>query len=322
MSANSLRFAGMLRALMFERSFGTAFDRALRASRPGPHAVRRQQLTWVTCALFALCVFATFGCRGTGKESAERAKEHVALLARAAQTDVEEVRQGLPKGAAYVREYLAGGKYEDPAESREVLDKARNKVQDLRVAKSTFFALTDPLGTVLRSDQEHDALAGKKLFEAFPGLKAALTGEYVETRGALEEAAGVRGRKDGQWVAAVGVKDGADAKGLYVTGWSWSAYAYRLENQLRSTVRSNLGPQGKEPLVYVYVVVGNDVFGAPISPDVNAKAVAEQRFLDKAKDVSIVSAEAEITGRDFGMAFQRTPLLGADVGVAVLRSET
>jgi hypothetical protein len=118
------------------------------------------------------------------------------------------------------------------------------------------------------------------------------------------------------------VKDGADTKGLYVTGWSWSAYAYRLENQLRSSVRSELDRQGKEPLVYVYVVVGGDVFGAPISPDVNAKAVADQRFLEGAKDAPVAGVELEITGRAFGMAFQRTPPLGADVGVAVLRSET
>jgi hypothetical protein len=261
-------------------------------------------------------------CRSRGKESAEQAKAHVAFVANAVQTDVEEVRQGLPKGAVHVREYLSAGRYDDPAESREVLEKARNRVQDLRVAKSTFFAVTDAHGLVLRSDQEHDALAGKKLFGAFPALDAARNGSYVETRGELPEASGVRGRKDGQWLAAVGVKDGADVKGVYLTGWSWSSYAYRLENQLRSAVRSALGPTDKEPLVYVYVVVEQHVYGAPVSPDVNARAIAEQRVLEKTKDASIVSAELEITGREFGLAFQRTPALGANVGVAVLRSET
>ncbi|HEY8944352.1 MAG TPA: hypothetical protein VIM73_08820 [Polyangiaceae bacterium] len=262
------------------------------------------------------------GCNRTSELSVQQAREHVALLAKAVRTDVEEVRQGLPKGAEFVKEYLRAEKYEEPAEARDVLDRARNKVQDLRVAKSTFFALTDVRGTVIRSDQEHDALAGKGLFAAFPKLQDALTGKYVETRGNMAEAAGVRGRKDGQWVAAVAARDGAEARGLYVTGWSWSAYAYRLENQLRGAVRSSQQAGEKDPLLYVYVVVEKDVFGAPVSPDVNARAVAEEAFFGKARGAEVATAEREITGRRFGIAFQRTPELGDEVGIAVLRSET
>ena len=244
------------------------------------------------------------------------------MLVPVTRTDVEEVRAGLPKGAELVREYLTSAKFEDPAESLAVLNKARNKVQDLRVAKSTFFALVDPKGFVVRSDQEHDALSGKNLFGAFPELKNALAGKYVETRGDIPEAAGVRGRKDGQWVAAAGVSASDEPKGLYVTGWSWSSYAYRLENQLRGSVRSSLEQGDKEPLLYVYVVVEKDVFGAPVSPDVNAKTVAEERFLEKAQGSGVVVAQREITGRGFGLAFQRTPALGPEVGIVVLRSET
>lgn len=261
-----------------------------------------------------------FGCRGTGKESALKAKADLALLTRAVETDVQEVRDGLPKGATFLREYLEQGKYEDPNESREALSRARNKVQDLRVAKSTFFAVTDPRGTVLRSDQEHDALAGKSLITAFPELSRASSG-FIETRGAMPELSEVRGRSDGQWIAAVPIKGAAEVKGFYVTGWSWSAYAYRLENQLRSHVRSGLGPDGKEPLVYVYVVVGQGVYGAPVSPEVNAKAILDQRFLEQVPGNEPVTVELEITGRDFGIAFQRTPALGKDVGVTILRSE-
>ena len=105
-------------------------------------------------------------------------------------------------------------------------------------------------------------------------------------------------------------------RGLYVTGWSWSAYAYRLENQLRSQVRSGLGEGDKEPLVYVYMVVEKEVYGAPVSPDVNARAVKERNFKTPAK------LELEITGRAFGMAYAPAPAFGPDVGIAVLRSET
>jgi len=268
----------------------------------------------VFSSLFFSCLVLG-SCKREGELSARKAEEHVRFVADAVRTDVEAVRQGLPKGREHVKEYLAAGKFDDATAARDVLDRARSKVQDLRVAKSTFFALVDPTGNVLRSDQEHDAVAGKNLFTGFPELRSALGGKYVETRGALPELSGVRGRADGQWVAAVPVVDGP-VRGLYVTGWSWSSYAYVLENQLRSKIRGGLAEREKEPLVYVYVVVGKDVFGAPISPEVNARAVAE-RGLSTAG-----TAELEITGRAFGLAYQPTPLLGQGVGVSVLRSET
>ena len=153
-------------------------------------------------------------------------------------------------------------------------------------------------------------------------LKVALAGQYVETRGSLPEAAGVRGRADGQWVAAEPVRQGSDVKGLYVTGWSWAAYARRLEYALAATLRSELGEGQKLPLVYVYLVVGKDVFGAPISPEVNARAIAALSPLSNASASVATSFELEIAGREFGLAVELAPDLGKDVAVAVLRSET
>lgn len=273
--------------------------------------------------LLALCSALACGCKSSAKQSAERARDHVRLLVRASSSDVEEVRNGLPKGAKLLSEYFAAGKFEDAQAAREVLDRARGKVQDLRVAKSTFFALVDVKGTVLRSDQEHDALSTKNLLAAFPELERALGGSYVETRGELAEAAGVRGRADAQWVAAQPVTVDGAVKGLYVTGWSLSSYAYRLENQLRSEVRSGLKEREKEPLVYVFVLAGGRVYGAPITPDVNAKALAEQGLPGKLAGADAPQElELEITGREFGAAYARAPALGPDVGIAVLRSET
>lgn len=293
---------------------------------------RRQVLTSLgrTIAGVAfLCAIgsAGVGCQQSSKVSAERAKEHVVFLGRSVKADVEEIRAGLPKGAEHVREYLALGKFEDAQAASEVLNRARNKVQDLRVAKSTFFALVDEQGLIIRSDQEQDGLAGKSLFAAFPEAKSALTGKYVETRGSIPEASRVRGRSDAQWLAVTGVKSpGSDAvRGLYATGWSWSAYAYRLENQLRSSVRSALRERENEPLVYVYVVAGKEVFGAPISPEINAHMVAKQNFTAASGangGSEPATLQLEITGRDFGMAFLGTPSLGSDVGIVVLRSET
>jgi hypothetical protein len=264
------------------------------------------------------------GCTKDGEVSKQKAREHVQLLAKAAEVDVEEVRKGLPLGAKQLERFFAQEKPgDDAAAAKDALELARNRVQDLRTAKSTFFLVADKAGTILRSDLEHDALAGKNLLSAFPALGAAVSGKYIEARGSMAEAAGVRGRSDGQWAAATPVMKGSEVAGLYATGWSWSAYAYRLENQLRSAVKSDAKQsKSKEPLVYVYVVVEKDVFGAPISPDVNAKAIKESGLMARATGESVVDSAQEIEGRDFGLALRRVPALGEGVAIAVVRSET
>lgn len=273
------------------------------------------------CAL-ALSLGSVLGCQKSGAVSAAKAKENLALLKRAALEDLGEVRRGLPAGAEVLAEYFGAGKFEDARAAGEVLDKTRNKVQDLRVAKPTFFALVDTRGIVLRTDQSPDLMAGKSLFAGFPALRGVLEGGYLETRGELAEASKVRGRADAQWVAASPVKVQGAVKGIYAAGWSWSAYAYRLENQLRSTLRAQLAEREHEPLVYVYVVVDKGVYGAPVSPEVNARALAEKQLLAQARGAQPLALELEITGREFGLAFTRVEELGKDVGIAVLRSET
>lgn len=286
--------------------------------------VSEARLLWRSlgiCGLLLL-VGTGLGCQKSSVLSAAKAKESLALLTRAASEDLGEVRRGLPRGAELLSEYFGAGSFEDATAAGEVLDKTRNKVQDLRVAKPTFFALVDTQGIVLRTDQGPDLMAGKSLFAAFPELRGALTGGYIETRGELPEASKVRGRPDGQWLAASPVRAAGAVKGIYAAGWSWSAYAYRLENQLRSSVRAALGEREHEPLVYVYLVVGKEVFGAPVSPEINARALEEKNLLEQARGAEPLVLQLEITGRDFGLAFVRVEELGKDVGIALLRSET
>jgi hypothetical protein len=110
--------------------------------------------------------------------------------------------------------------------------------------------------------------------------------------------------------------------GVYASGWSWSAYAYRLENALRSEVRSQLkSERDKLPLVYVYLVVDDAVYGAQVSPMVNAEAIRKLSPLAKTTELNVFTAALEIEGRDFGLAVRRVPSLGPNVAIAVLRSE-
>jgi hypothetical protein len=265
-------------------------------------------------------------CKDTGKLSAARAAEHVAFLVETAGKDVEEVRNGLPEGAKILATRLKNDPSlpKDLNAVRDALELARRKVQDLRMAKSTFFALADPSGIALRNDQEQDRMAGRPFFASFPALAGAKD-KYVETTGSMPEASGVRApRPDGQWVAGVPVVADGAMQAIFVTGWSWASYAYRLEFALRGRVRSELSDKKteKEPLVYVFVVAGKAVYGAPVTPEVDATAIGALDPLSKTKDTETFSSPLEITGRTYGIAVRRVPALGTDIGIAVLRSET
>jgi hypothetical protein len=273
--------------------------------------------------VLALSLMHVAACTKSSEATIAKAREHARELAKVSESDVREVRSGLPDGAkALAKVYADTNPADDPQQARRALERARNEVQDLRVAKSTFFALVMKDGTVVRTNQEQDSMAGKNVFSAFPELRKAGAGEHVETLGAMPEAAAVKGRADAQWVAAEPIKVGTDVKALYVTGWSWSAYAYRLETALRSSVQSSIGEQTKMPLLYVYLVVGNAVYGAPISPEVNAQAISRQTPLEKLGPDGSFAAQLEISDREFGFAAQRAPSLGRKVAIAVLRSET
>lgn len=264
-------------------------------------------------------------CKDSQKASIEQASAHVTKLAELARADVAEIRNGLPGAEAHLQAVFASPTppRDNLEEVRGAVLRARDKVADLRVAKSTFFALVDPSGVVLRNDQDQDLMAGANLFQAFPELKRALDGQYVETRGSMPEASGVKGRADAQWAAAQPVRVEGAVKGLYVTGWSLSAYAYRLEFYLRGQLRAQIaGTQEKLPLVYVYVITGDQVYGAPVSPEVNAEAIRKLAPLSKVQGEAVFTAAVEITDRDFGLAVKATPALGPQTGVAVLRSET
>lgn len=264
------------------------------------------------------------GCDGTNQESLELAAKHARRLAETAKQDVVEIRQGLPRGA----EELAKAWGEepnplgDPEAARRLLTRARDKVQDLRVAKSTFFALAGLDGSVVRNDREQDRMAGRPLFASFPELARAASGQYVEALGVMVEAHGVKGKPDAEWVAAQGVRVGDAVRALYVTGWAWTSYAYRLEFALRGQTDIELrGTRKNVPLLYVFVVVGSDVYGSPAAPEVNARAISEHAPLQHLAADGTFSTLLEITGRRFALGVHSAFDLAPGVAIAVLRSE-
>lgn len=271
--------------------------------------------------LSLLVGLASVACSNQAEHSAERAVEHVNFLVAATVKDVAEVRGGLPEGAKRMAELWAGGSdaADDPQLAQRVLEKARGKVQDLRVAKSTFFAVADLEGRVVRSDQTQDLLVGSNIFEAFPQLRSTPSKGYLESLGDLEGARGVKGKPDGQWVAASAVKVDGEAKGIYLTGWAWSLYARRLHEALKSHIHGE--DKEKRPLIYIFTIVGDQAFGRSEAPLVNSQAIEALDPLSKVQGDAVFKSQIEITRRDFGLAIRRAPALGDNVAIAVLRSE-
>jgi hypothetical protein len=277
----------------------------------------------------ALTLVALFpACTDNAKVSEGKAVAHAERLAKLVDDDVEEVRRGLPLGAKALSAVWETKKDSvDPNVARRALERAREDNRDLAIAKSTFFAMTDDKGSVVRSDQEPDILAGKSLVAAYPELSKALAGETIELRGQMAETAGARTGGDEQWVAAAPLRDSeGKVRGAYATGWSMRRFAYHLEETLKHDMTTEAMRSGdkhvKLPLVYVFVIAGPKVYGAPVTPLVNSETLEKLDLASKTTGDAVFHQTLEIAGRGFGLAAKRAPKMGTDIAVAVLRSET
>lgn len=276
--------------------------------------------------LFLLAItLAVIACKDNGSKSAAAASAHVKSLATLAEKDVGEIDRGLPEGGKKMAVLL--GKEDpksNPAGVRAALLKMRQQVPDLGVAKSTFFAFTDDKGIAIRNDLEQDTMAGKDVVGAYPDLKKAIAGEaYVTTQGVFPGAPNPAG-PDKEWVAGVPVKrDDGVLLGVLVTGWTYRRFAYHLQESLKRDLQDELmkgGDKGKLPVLYVFLFDKTAVYAARGTPPVNEKTLFDLDLVGKT-----ASGPAEgpitITERVFGWAAIRTPKLGPDVGIVVLRSE-
>ncbi len=117
-------------------------------------------------------------------------------------------------------------------------------------------------------------------------------------------------------------KDGKTV-GLYVAGWTFRSFARHLAESLKREMQDKLVADkdtGKMPIVYVGVFDKSGVYTAPQTPPTNEKALVDLDLVSKTSS-GAASGSLNLTDRAFGWAAVRVPRLGADIGVAVLRSE-
>jgi hypothetical protein len=267
---------------------------------------------------------ALFACKDQAKESAAHAVPDAAMLADLVAKDVAEIERGLPEGATKLAPLLADGAdpRQDIAGVRKALMRVRRDVVDLNVAKSTFFALTDANGVAIRNDLEEDSMAGQNLTAIFPALAKVKDG--VVTGTGTFPSATTKTVPDEDWIAGAPVKRGDGALGaVLVTGWSYRYFARHLQEALKTHLLEEAkaaGQEGKLPIYYVGVFDKAGVYAAPLTPEVDAKALAGENLASKTAN-GPCTGTVTIDDRAFGYAAQLTPKLASDTGVVVLRSE-
>jgi len=273
----------------------------------------------------AAAALGLLGCEDKGKTSEQGAVDEVQRLLPVVKEDVEQVRKGLPQGAAKLATMLDPDTLASPLTLQKAIAGARASVKDLELAKSTFFSFADTTGVVVRSEADPDMLAQKSVLTAFPALKKALEpgSGNVEAFGEMQEMRGLRTGQDLAWVVAHPVKEGDKVKGMFVTGWSFRLFARYLEDAAKRHLEDVRQKEGKKnlPIAYVVVVKGKKAYGTPLIPQVNQDTVENADVITKTAS-GIFRTNLEITGRPFGLAAQRTPELGDDAAVVVLYSET
>jgi hypothetical protein len=274
--------------------------------------------------LFLATIAFLDACKDPGEGSRTAAQGNVSYLVSLADKDVAELERGLPQGAKRLAELLLadGALQREPLTVRRALQKVQREVGDLLVAKSTFFAVADERGLALRNNLEPDVMAGKDLTGVFPVLRETADRAFFSTTGQFVEAA-AGPRPDWTWMAASPIKVGEKRIGFYLSGWSYRAFAHHLQTALTSELKAKLlaaGDTGKLPILYVAVFDSHGVFTERLAPEFNEQALTDLKLLEQTS-AAPASGVVKLTGRSFGWAAARTPSLGKDAGVALLRSE-
>lgn len=261
------------------------------------------------------------GCTKDGEKSVKEAADHAATLAAIVEKDVAEVERGLPEGAKRLSVLFAKGA--DPRQDltavKNALTRVRATVDDLSVAKTTFFVLLDDKGKAIRSDWKSDSMAQSDLFAYFPSLPAAKTSDYHATTGQFP---GTADAHDMDWIAGSPVKrEDGSVGGVFATGWPYRAYAKHLFEILKNRLVEKTKKEGTRiPIFYVALFDKNEVYTPQGTPQVIEKTMAVEDLVGK----TAAGPRADvitIEGRVYGYGAVRIEKMAKDTGVLVLRSE-
>jgi hypothetical protein len=264
------------------------------------------------------------GCTDRGKLAQDAASEAVDVALGLTTRDTDQVRKGMPEGVKVLEKRLPADPVGDRMQVEQAIKAARENVDSLINAKSTFFSYAGADGVVLRSEVQIDELAEKNIFTVYPALKQALEpgAGLVEAYGEMDALRGVRKGNDTAWVVAhaVGGGEGGKPRGLFLSGWSLRHYAGVLQLAMRSHFDDKAkGAQKTSEAVHahVFILKGRGTYGDPEAPDENTNEVQSLDILPKLGSGEF-RALKEFDKRTWGIVGKKAPQLGDDAALVGL----
>jgi len=286
--------------------------------------------------LLALTATSTaLACKSKAQKQADVAVADIARLEKLlAERHVDAMSRALPVAGETLGAKFAEGKEIHPTEAGAlgpIFDELRNKTDDLRSAKRSYYAITDLGGEIVWVDDPNWLVIGRKAGLAFAKLEAILAGKEKYAAGA-----GRYGGADPEaltlFEAAPIVRSGKTIGGL-LAAWEIHEAAEDMQRQLQTelamkTVKPKTRAKAKDK--YQLVLDTPDLWVACFNEKyVYLQEGAPQTLEDGAKSIGLFGKTAsgpytgtfDVLNRGWGVSAKRTPSLGEGMGIAVLRHE-
>jgi hypothetical protein len=277
---------------------------------------------------------ALIGCKSKAQKQAEAAVPDLARLEKlVAERHVESIARALPAAATAVGAKL-GDKAILPTEAAAItaaIDDVRNKTEDLRSSKRSYFAVCDNTGVIVACDDSSWNVLDRKLGIAFPAIHDVLAGKSSYASGT-----GRYGGADPEALTLFGASPivrGDKPIGALICAWEIHEIAEDLQRQLQTdlamkTVKPKARAKPKDK--YQLALDTPDLWVAVFDKEHTwLQEGAPQPLEDAAKALGLHGKTAggdwtgtfDVMNKGWGGAARRFPKLGPEMGVAVLRHD-
>jgi len=294
-------------------------------------AMDRRTFLLATAALGTLG--APVGCKSKAQKQAEAAMPDLGRIEKlVSDRHVDSIARALPIAAGALAAKIDKGLDVDQGKIvGAAFDEIRNKSEDLRSAKRSYYALADLNGDIVWVDDPNWVVVGRKLGVAFPEVKELLAGKKKYAAGA-----GRYGGADPEALTlfeASPILKGEAALGLLVSAWEVHEIAEDLQRQLQTdlamkTVKPKVRAKPKDK--YQLALDTPDLWVAVFGKDyLWMQEGVPQQLEDGAKAIGLYAKTAggpwsgtfDVLNRGWGAAAKRVAALGPDMGLAVLRND-
>ena len=270
-------------------------------------------------------VVALFGCKSKADKQAEIAETDVSHLVKiVGDRHVDSLPRALPEAASKLTPPLD--------RAGETFNTLRDKTDDLRSSKRSFFAIVDSTGQIVWVDEPAWPVKGRIVDAGFPPVKDALAGKGSFFRGSgrfggdpegalifmdASPIKGADGKVEGALVAAWEAIDAAeDLQGQLLTEHGMQSATPNVHNKVKEQHKKAM----EEPDTWIALFRG---------PTLYFVGDAYQPLEDASKALDIAGKTAsgnwkgtfDVANTTWGGAAARISGLGPDVGIVVFRHQ-